>query len=488
MMIENEKGALSHATTKDGRLDYFYKTIRGLSVEQHNLYFQASWRENPLDTIKIMYFTRDIRGQGKGEKKLFYDAMTFLKEHKDTFTANLKHMPYYGYFKDWFICCAGDPLYEPIMIDLLVEQLTKDWETILSEGKHISLVWKWTPSEGCSFDNKYGLVRKICDKMNISKPEYRKRCVMTRAVLGIVEQLMCAKKWEDINFSKIPSRALNMYKKCFKKHQCERWSEYLSKVQKGEAKMNVSQLMPNDIIGQYSTTSGFDISLKSYDEGIEAQWKAYKDHISKTIGSNKGKVLTVLDVSGSMSGKPIEVGMALTLTFAHLNEGKFKGMFIPFSKTARFVEITGETLVEQLQCIKNTGEVANTDFQAVFDLILSNYKMWNVPIEEQIERLFVITDGQWDSMSTNSSKTHFEIIDKKFKRLGYKRPDIIFWNVSAGKIDFPTLADQKGVSLVSGYSSDIMKLFIDGNDISPYEIMRKAIDNERYNSIVYLDD
>jgi hypothetical protein len=31
-----------------------------------------------------------------------------------------------------------------------------------------------------------------------------------------------------------------------------------------------------------------------------------------------------------------------------------------------------------------------------------------------------------------------------------------------------------------------MKLFMDGDDLSPYGIMRKAIDNERYDRITYV--
>ena len=489
MLTKTEKGALSHATTGDARVDLFYKTVRGLDKERLELYLEASWRKNPLDTLKIIFFTRDTRGKGKGEKKLFYDAYGWLTEHHSVQAeVNMIDIPFYGYFKDWLQCFCGTTL-EDKMLDLLASQLTEDWGSIERGGKELSLAWKWTPTEKSSFDKRFRVVTKLCKRLKISKKEYRQRCKIARAALHVVEQLMCGREWETIRFETVSSLAMHRYKKCFSKHCTLRWSKYLESVQRGETKMNVSQLMPNDIVSQYvKHTWGWHHSSIILQEDVEAQWFSYKKYLEDQV-TWKENMLVVLDVSGSMFGReggsPINVGIALTLTAAHLCKGKFHNKFIPFSKTAKFVKIRGDTLAEQCKSIVQTSEIANTDFQAVFDCILDTYELWDVPPEEQITKLLVITDGQWDTMTNHSSKTHFEAAIDKFMISRKTFPSILFWNVAARTTDFPVPADQPNTCLMSGYSADLMRLIVDGEELDPLNLVLKAISDPRYNRITY---
>ena len=76
------------------------------------------------------------------------------------------------------------------ILSLFCEKLKEDKQLML-EGKPISLCAKWAPSEGDSDDKKYGLVNLICNKMNISKREYRKEYISPlREYLDIVERYM----------------------------------------------------------------------------------------------------------------------------------------------------------------------------------------------------------------------------------------------------------------------------------------------------------
>lgn len=496
MLTKNEKGALSHATTGDPRVDLFYKTVRGLDKERLEMYLEASWRKDPLDTLKIIFFTRDTRGKGKGEKKLFYDAYEWLmRTHLESAKENMIDIPFYGYFKDWLQCFCGTDL-ESYMLDRLAAQLTEDWRTIEEGGKELSLAWKWTPSEKSSFDKKYGLVNKLCNRMKICKKEYRQRCGVARAALNVVEQLMCGRDWEAIKFERVSSVAMHRYKKCFSKHCALRWSKYLESVQKGETKMNVSQLMPNDIVSEYTKSGygwgcGISACHITQDEAVETQWISYKRYLEKSV-EWKDNILVVLDVSGSMFGReggsPINVGIALTLTAAHLCKGKFHNKFIPFSETARFVKIPEGSLAAQCSSIVKTSEVANTNFQAVFECILDAYDLWDVPKEEEIAKILVITDGQWDQMTDSSSKTHFEAAVDKFNKAGRDFPSILYWNVASRTKDFPVPADQPNTCLMSGYSADLMKLIVDGQDLDPLSMILKAISDSRYDRITYVPE
>ena len=197
-------------------------------------------------------------------------------------------------------------------------------------------------------------------------------------------------------------------------------------------------------------------------------------------------VLVCCDLSGSMftgDGLASQVAISLTLTCMHMCKGRFGKMFIPFSKTARLVEVQGNTLRAQLECIMKNAEVANTDFTQVYELLISNYKMWNVPKESQVDRIYVLTDEQFDSITSNSSHTHIEHMEMRFKQEGFKFPEVVFWCVKPNTVTFAAPNNKKGVALVSGYSADLMRLFVDGEDLSPYGIFRKAIDDSRYDRI-----
>jgi hypothetical protein len=54
-------------------------------------------------------------------------------------------------------------------------------------------------------------------------------------------------------------------------------------------------------------------------------------------------------------------------------------------------------------------------------------------------------------------------------------PEVVFWNLRDSKA-VPVEAGQKGVALVSGFSKNLLKLFLNsGGVISPRDVMEKAI-------------
>ena len=67
-----ENGALSLETTNNRCLDFFAKAgaMRNQSKDLLLKLFNRSWAENRLDTLKILFFLRDIRG-GLGEREVF---------------------------------------------------------------------------------------------------------------------------------------------------------------------------------------------------------------------------------------------------------------------------------------------------------------------------------------------------------------------------------------------------------------------------------
>jgi hypothetical protein len=518
--IVTENGAPSLSTTTDPRVDLFYKTIRRVSDENLVPLLEASWKLYPLDTLKIIFFVRDIRGKGKGERKVFHQCIRWLiKNHPNAVKRNLKHIPFYGCYKDWLEVFLGSK-YESEMLSQLVKQLNQDysdvqeflnnddldadtdidnngsgffsflWFTPPEDNKsviprprpNISLAWKWTPSEKSHYDkDKYkGTVNKICSRMYVNKKEYRKMSTLMRSHLDIVEGLMCGKKWEEIDFSKVPSRAMNMYKEAFKKHEPERFGQYLADVKVGKSKMNTGTLQPHEIVGQYLKHGSQQAKMD-----IEVMWASFLDNIRKK-GVSFDHTVSVIDVSGSMlweGAMPLKVAISLGLVVSELCSGPFHKKWITFSSDAKLNRIEGETLYDQVKSISKGGWGLNTNLQSVFELILNTYSLFNVLPENQIKRLFIFTDGQWDKMVNGGDKTNFDAIDEKYKWNGYERPHLIFWNIRANTIDFPTLSDVDKVSLVSGFSSDLLQLFLDEGEINPLALVLRAIHDERYDRI-----
>lgn len=69
----------------------------------------------------------------------------------------------------------------------------------------------------------------------------------------------------------------------------------------------------------------------------------------------------------------------------------------------------------------------NTNFQAVFDLILSEASARDVRPEDMPRTLFCFSDMEFD-MADNSA-TDVELIRRKFARAGYLAPTLVFWNL-----------------------------------------------------------
>ena len=496
--LRTEKGALTLATTQDALVDCFYKTIRGIDDTYLRKLLEDSWAYSPLDTIKLIFFIRDIRGKGKGEKKIFHQACKWLIDvHSDAIKHNYQHVPFYGCYKDWYEIFL-QTRYEKAILKALARQLRSDLITIsenddkrdkkdgyfsflwklpkITEHVSVSLAWKWTPSENSHYDKgQYkGTVSKLCKILGMSKKEYRKAGTFMRGYLNIVEAKMCGKEWEEIDFSKVPSRAMNIYKKAYSKHQTERFGKYIEDVTSGKAKMNTGTLQPHEIITQA-------LSNHKDDPIVEAQWVSFLKGL-KDKGLSFDNTVSVVDTSGSMNGIPRQVAYALGLVTSHFCTGLFHDKWIEFSSQAKLHKFPNGTLHQKIKSINSI--IDSTNIKSVFDLILNTYEMFDVPAEKQIKRVFIFTDGQWDSMVSHADLTTFQGIEKMYTDAGYTRPTLIFWNLRAGTIDFPVQADTPDTALVSGFSSDLLQLFLEGGDMNPLSLVHKAIRDERYDRVI----
>lgn len=447
--MRTQNNDVTHSTSGKFVLDFFFKlgAMRNESDADKLRVFTSAWAENPLDALRAVFYARDIR-QGQGERQLFRVALEWLGEnYPDVVAKNLHLVSEYGRVDDLFVLFGTE--LESDILDYLWDELEKD----------NGLVAKWMPRE-TSTNGK--LARHIAQSWGLSMREYRKLIVSKTQV---VENQMSANDW-NINYSHVPSQAMMKYRKAFPKHDPDGWLSYLNSLEKGETKVNSATLYPSDIVGK--------ILQGSRDRIFDHQWNSLPNWV------NEGDFIPVCDVSGSMSGKPMEVSIGLGLYLSERAKPAFKNFIITFSTYPEFHEVVGNNIRERVNNLHRANWQMSTDLRKVFIAILDRAKSYGLSPEDMPKNLLVISDMQFnEGVSGNST---YDDITKMFQNSGYDRPNLIWWNVNAVNNATPVKFDESGTALVSGYSPSIMQHILSG-DFNPYDIMRKVLDSERYNQI-----
>ena len=430
--------------------------MRGKKEEALKL-FKKAFSEDRLIAVKILFYLRDVRG-GQGERELFRHCLEWLgTDFPDVFEAIIKYVPEYGRFDDLFFdnseCYA-----------LIEKQLKKD-----EKSDAPSLLAKWMPTINASSPHTRARARAMAEALGFKNDkEYRKLIRSIREKIATVEEKMSAREWKKIDYSTVPSQASRIYRNAFKEHDEARYSKFIEKAEKGEVKINSSTLYPYQIYQNVQS---------NYSQTLEALWNQLPDY---TQGKN---ALVVADTSGSMTSgngsvTPMSVSVSLALYFAERNKGQFQDYFISFSEQPKLHKIKGKTLMERMNSIE-LGDVANTNLQAVFSLILSTAKQNDTPEDEMPDVIYIISDMEFDRSCEGD--TNHEAISKKYEEAGYKIPGIVYWNVNASGSNMPVQQDENGVSLVSGFSPIIFKMAVENK--TPEQVMLDTINSERYSII-----
>ncbi|XP_026430697.1 uncharacterized protein LOC113327785 isoform X1 [Papaver somniferum] len=401
--------------------------------------------------------------------------------------------------------------------DVFADFLISDLKYLNSgETGKISLASKWCPSLDSCFDKATLLCESIArrifprssnpDYENIEEAHYAYRIrdrlrkeylVPLRKVLELPEVYMSSKMWESLPYDRVASVAMRNYKKFFEEHDRLRFNEYLASVNKGEKKIAAGALLPHEIIGTLVDEEFLldDEYLRRKDaedcKVAELQWRRMVDDITKIGKLND--CLAICDVSGSMNGTPMDVSVALGLLVSEITQEPWKGHVITFSEYPELHKIVGDDLRSKTTSIKRMDWGESTDFQKVFDLILEVAENGKLKEDQMIKRLFVFSDMEFTESrldaAANDWETDYQMIQNKFREKGYSVPEMVFWNLR-DSTSTPVLGQQKGVALVSGFSKNMIKPFLDGkdlNEITPVGVMEKAISGEEYNQLVVVD-
>ena len=127
-------------------------------------------------------------------------------------------------------------------------------------------------------------------------------------------------------------------------------------------------------------------------------------------------------------------------------------------------------------------ECSNTNIQKTFELILSVALKNNLSQEDMPEKLYIISDMEFDCCADDSKLTNFEYAKKLFENYGYNLPQVVFWNVASRNEQQPVKMNEQGVALVSGCTPQIFGMLKNDN-LDPYNYMMEILSSARYERI-----
>ena len=486
-----ENGGLTHKTTNSDLLDMFAMgaAMRNRSDADVILMFQKAFAENAELAMKMLFYIRDVRG-GQGERRFFRTVMSWAATRKDTRESVRKNIQYFPEFGRWddLYCLVGTPL-ERDALSLIKEQLALDVQC-----KTPSLLAKWLKSENASSGETKRLADITRRYLGMTHREYRKTLSILRARINVLEVLMSANRWDEIEFDKIPSKAGLIYKNAFARRDIIK-AKYEKFAKDENTKVNATTLYPYEVVEKaiQLMRSGYwgsrNIALDNTDR---LMINKYWDNLADYFQGAKLNALCMVDTSGSMSGTPINVATALGLYCAEKAGGPFAGHYISFSSRPQLIATEGVDFCDKVDRIVSTNLCENTNIEAAFDMVLHTALRNNVPQKDMPEYILVISDMEFDSATGNTmwgrnrnistinssnAETTMEHIARQWNELGYQMPKLIYWNVDARQANIPMIGNRY-VSYVSGFSPSIFKSIITGK--TGWDLMIEAICAERY--------
>lgn len=281
------------------------------------------------------------------------------------------------------------------VVDIFVQGLAQELETLRTKPTALSGIYaKWAPSVGGMHDKAVPmLVNAIAEKVlvrelydtawdTLSEEDTisARRVAYSGKVLSklrgaakIPEHFVGNKKFHEVDYNKMPSRCRLLFgKTVFAKHDMVRYSEFLEDAQalavakKSDAfargpTVKVGVLLPHEVTEQAAKTFRHVTNLRTMalsNEAVHAehlktaemlnmqvnvQWDELVSVIKTAManGTGVGRVIPVVDVSGSMDGIPMEVATALGLLLAGANtvESGWHGKMITFHSEPALVTI-----------------------------------------------------------------------------------------------------------------------------------------------------
>ena len=473
------------------------------------------------DLFVIMFEKRDCRG-GEGEKQLFLQLFDKLyTKYPDLISATLHLIPFYGSWLDlWKIASMNNQTLNHDIYRISSDQIRKDIVAMKeSRDNDITLCAKWTPSEKTKYYKKLcpnidTYLKMIFPESTTLQKDYRQQIGLLREKIVVTEQLMCSGRWADINPKRTPSVCTNKHRKAFlnlslkedatadnwetgnrfpnnaDRVKCrQRWMQAVKeKVIKG------AQLDPVTLVdGVICATDDSELALLN--SQYESLLQKIRTKIAKSVANGNDamdNIIPMIDMSGSMSGLPMSAAIGLGIMMSELCNPKYGNTIITFTDTCDVVHLDNTLpFHERVKFIRSLRVGYSTNFglamERVRDIVLEKKLS-----QDELPSICILSDMQMNQNNMfGYSATTDEKIKRMFENIGnticnepYTRPRTVHWNLRADVQGFPVEAHENNVQSITGYSASLLDLILSGMpNPSPFDTMRRKLDEERYDQI-----
>lgn len=496
-----ENGAVKRTTSGAALYDMFAlgAAYRSRSEADCVLLFKNAYMEDPAYALKCLFYIGDVR-EGQGERRFFRVCYRWLiANDEDAARRNLKYIPEFKRWDDLIKVCYNTRLWQDA-VAIVRTQLAADVESLMRSPKEaVSLLAKWMPSENASSRETCALANALRSALGWTHKQYRTILSRLRERSNVLERLMSAGKWDEIEFDAIPSKAGIKYKNAFARHDIERMKSetavqsYEDFAKDKNTTVNAGTLYPYEVVDKAIKTMyrGYYNRNVALDDTDRLMVNKYWDNLTDYFKDASLDALAVVDTSASMrrsdAAAPINVAISLGMYCAERAKGPYSGHYVSFSRTPKLVKVQGADFCDKVKRIYDANLCENTNIEATFDMLL-DVAMRNGCTQEDLPKtIIVISDMEfdqargyyrWDKKSETS--TLMENIEKKWNHYGYKMPKLIFWNVDARSDNF-AMEVKDGISFVSGCSPVIFKQVMTGK--TAYDLMYEVLNSKRYSAI-----
>ena len=491
-----ENGALAYSTTGKALLDLHYQlsSLRGKEEKEIIQMFRKAFEETPVLAMRWLFWVCDVR-EGAGERRTFQIIIKdIIKSGGSQMVANL--VPLIPEYSRWDMLYTLLEVTDRRVYEAVTKLIKSQWKNDLfnaNNNQPISLMAKWLKSANSHNAETRRLGLNTAKILGLTEKEYRKGLSTLRDYLEVVETRMSSDNWQAIDYEKVPSKANLIYNKAFLRHDAERRSSYLDALTKGTAKVNSSVAFPYEIMHKMTSCLSWD---KENIDFYNSMWESLPD----LLEDDYSDTLVVCDDSGSMncaiSNTKVTartVAFALSIYIAERNKGAFRDMVMTFSQKPQLRHISPHlTPYEKYRFMCNHSEVANTNIEAVFNLILNTAVQNGYSQKDLPSRLLILSDGEWDNMTRSGisyntymcpNMTLFKEIEQRYKCNGYTMPKLVFWNLANRSATMPFSENESfPCTLVSGFSVNTFKMVL-SNRTSPWDALVDQLMVKRYDAI-----
>ncbi|KAG8468151.1 hypothetical protein KFE25_007203 [Diacronema lutheri] len=433
------------------------------------------------------------------------------------------------------------------------------------ERPALSLAAKWAPREGRHFGAQAKALASIlfprAPDDAAARRLYRRRVASLNRALETAEVLMSAHRYSELAFERVPALCLKRNRKAFLNERVkgkltlalfetgDRFPDDADRVdarkklrkiagRPGGLQLHGAALQPHEIAREAMKKGRSTLSAAEV-EVLDAQWESLRasvreqlakvaaERVADCVGDGAddcvarapnridlGKLVALVDVSGSMAGTPMEVAIALGILVSELSEPGFAHRVLTFEAKPRWVDLSSHRgIVAKVRATRDAPWGGNTNFARACDRILDAAVEAKLT-PDQIPDLIVFSDMQFDAaggLGSSTWETHFERLQRRFNEVGrkvcgqpYPAPRIIFWNLRANTVGLPAQAGSPNVQLLSGFSPALLKLVLQGEELvaiedevaaedgkarvlkvgpTPYTTLRQALDAPAFDAV-----